>query len=193
MRSSTRGSRGDERFEVLNQVSVPAHTPEVAHYALTGTQALPSTMAGRAVRVARVLLRDPLLVVGVVIVAISLFLVVMGPWMAPYDPQLPTLDVSQAPPALSDIPSLVLQTLQGQLHHPVHWFGTDSTGTDVFSRVLVAPRVDVVVGLSATALSFLLGTLLGLFAGFFGTRSAESIIRVSDVFQSFPIFILAMI
>ena len=34
--------------------------------------------------------------------------------------------------------------------------------------------------------------LLGLFAGFFGTRSAESIIRVSDVFQSFPIFILAM-
>jgi peptide/nickel transport system permease protein len=51
----------------------------------------------------------------------------------------------------------------------------------------------VVVGLAATTLSFLFGTLLGLFAGFFGTRRAETIIRVSDVFQSFPIFILAMV
>jgi peptide/nickel transport system permease protein len=188
-----RGLHDEQRHELLNQVTVPAETPDLTEHALTGTQAVPSTVVGRAVVLARVLLRDPLLVVGVVIVAISLFLVVMGPWMAPYDPQLPTPDVSQAPPALSDVPSLILQALQGKLHHPVHWFGTDSTGLDVFSRVLVAPRVDVVVGLAATTLSFILGTLLGLFAGFFGTRSAESIIRVSDVFQSFPIFILAMI
>jgi peptide/nickel transport system permease protein len=45
----------------------------------------------------------------------------------------------------------------------------------------------------ATAISLALGTVLGLFAGFFQSRVAASIIRVSDVFQSFPIFILAMI
>jgi peptide/nickel transport system permease protein len=94
---------------------------------------------------------------------------------------------------LSSIPSLLVQTLQGKLSNPVHWFGTDTTGLDVFSRVLTAPRVDVVVGLAATTISFILGTLLGLVAGYFATRRAEAIIRVSDVFQSFPIFILAMI
>ncbi len=63
----------------------------------------------------------------------------------------------------------------------------------MFSRVISAPQVDVVIGLSATAISLALGTTLGLTAGFFQTRAAQSIIRVSDVFQSFPIFILAMI
>jgi peptide/nickel transport system permease protein len=119
--------------------------------------------------------------------------VVFGPAIAPYDPQLPTGDVSRPPPSLSSVPGLLVDTLQGSLRRPVHWFGTDATGLDVFSRVVSAPRVDVIVGLAATALSFALGTLLGLLAGFFRTRSAETIIRVSDVFQSFPIFILAMI
>jgi peptide/nickel transport system permease protein len=136
---------------------------------------------------------NPLLALGIAIVAISILLVVLGPVIAPYDPQLPTGDVSVPPPSLPSIPGLIAQTLGGSLHRPVHWFGTDSTGLDVFSRVVSAPRVDVIVGVAATALSFALGTLLGLLAGFFRARSAETIIRVSDVFQSFPIFILAMI
>jgi peptide/nickel transport system permease protein len=175
---------------MLNPVSVSPEDPERA---LTGTAAVPSSIGGRAARTVRALLRDPLLGIGLAIVAISLMLVIFGPVMAPYDPQTPTPDVSKAPPDLSSIPSLLVQTFQGKLSNPVHWFGTDTTGLDVFSRVLTAPRVDVVVGLAATTLSFILGTLLGLVAGYFATRRAEVIIRVSDVFQSFPIFILAMI
>jgi peptide/nickel transport system permease protein len=177
---------------MLNPVTAPEPSDEVGRSA-TGTQMVPASVAGRARRTARLLLRDPLLVVGLVIVAISLLLVVFGPLIAPYDPTSPTGDVSQAPPSLSSVPSLVADSLQGKLRHPVHWFGTDSIGLDVFSRVVAAPRVDLVVGLAATTLSFVLGTILGLFAGYFGTRRAESIIRISDVFQSFPIFILAMI
>lgn len=152
-----------------------------------------ASIGGRKRGATRVALRDPLLVVGLLIVAASVLLVIVGPLIAPYDPTTPTPDVSQAPPSLSALPSLILQSILGQVHPPVHWFGTDSTGLDVFSRVVGAPRVDVVVGVAATLLSFILGTLLGLFAGYFGTRSAETIIRISDVFQSFPIFILAMI
>ncbi len=178
---------------MINSVDVPPSSSDGTDLLTTGTAAATRTPAGTARRVAQSLRHDPLLVVGLVIVAISLLLVVFGPVLSPYDPESPTGDVSKAPPALSSIPSLIAQSFQGTLAHPVHWFGTDSTGLDVFSQVLNAPRVDVVVGLAATALSFALGTLLGLFAGYFGTRRAEAIIRVSDVFQSFPIFILAMI
>lgn len=144
-------------------------------------------------RVATFLRHNILFDIGLAIVAISLFLALFGPVIAPYDPALPTPEVSSPPPSLSSVPALVWETLLGQHPHPVHWFGTELTGLDIFSRVISAPRVDVVVGLTATAISFALGTLLGLLAGFFRTRSAETIIRVSDTFQSFPIFILAMI
>jgi hypothetical protein len=75
---------------VLNPVSVPPEDPERA---LTGTAGAPSSVAGRAARSVRALLRDPLLVVGLAIVATSLILIIVGPVMAPYDPLVPTPDV----------------------------------------------------------------------------------------------------
>ena len=158
-----------------------------------GKSRIPPAPVFSARRVARFLRQNLLFDLGLVIVGFSLFLAAFGPVIAPYDPDLPTPEVSAPPPSLASVPGLFLETLQGKHPHPVHWFGTELTGLDIFSRVLAAPRVDVVVGLSATAISFVLGTLLGLLAGFFRTRSAETIIRVSDTFQSFPIFILAMI
>jgi len=157
-----------------------------------GPSAAPPARVTRR-RVARFLRQNWLFDIGLVIVSISLVLAVFGPVIAPYDPQLPTPEVSAPPPSLASVPGLIVETVLGRREHPVHWFGTELTGLDIFSRVLVAPRVDVVVGVAATAISFVLGTLLGLLAGFFRTRSAETIIRVSDTFQSFPIFILAMI
>jgi peptide/nickel transport system permease protein len=157
-----------------------------------GPSAAPPARISRR-RIGLFLRQNALLDVGLAIVAISLFLAAFGPVIAPYDPQLPTPAVSAPPPSLASVPGLIVETVLGQRERPVHWFGTELTGLDIFSRVLAAPRVDVVVGLAATAISFVLGTLLGLLAGFFRTRSAETIIRISDTFQSFPIFILAMI
>jgi peptide/nickel transport system permease protein len=137
--------------------------------------------------------RSPMLIVGGVIVATALILAVIGPIIAPYDPVEPTPDVLVPPPALADIPSLILQTLNGSLEQPVHWFGTDQTGLDIFSRVIAAPQVDVLIGVAATALALVVGTSLGLMAGYFRGRSAGFIARASDVFQSIPIFVLAMI
>lgn len=137
--------------------------------------------------------RSPMLILGLTIVAVALILAVIGPSIAPYDPIEPTPDVLVPPPALTDIPSLIMQTLQGSLERPVHWFGTDQTGLDIFSRVIAAPQVDVLIGVSATALALILGTSLGLLAGYFRGRGAGFIARASDVFQSIPIFVLAMI
>jgi peptide/nickel transport system permease protein len=153
----------------------------------------PPTPYERARLAARVAGHQKLLTFGIAIVVVSCVLAVIGPAISPYNPVLPTGHPSVPPPSLFAVPGLMWQTITGQLAQPVFWFGTDSTGLDVFSRVISAPQVDVVIGLSATAISLALGTLLGLTAGFFQTRAAQSIIRVSDVFQSFPIFILAMI
>jgi len=115
-----------------------------------------------------------LLIVGLVIVAISLFLAVFGELIAPYNPRVPTGDIAQSPSAQ-------------------HWFGTDATGLDIFSRVIAAPRTDVTIALVAALFSLVLGTLIGLLVGFYRSWGSALIMRTSDVIQSFPVFILAMI
>ena len=75
----------------------------------------------------------------------------------------------------------------------VHWFGTDASGFDVFSRVISAPRVDLVIAVPANGLALLLGVPFGLLAGYFRNPATETLMRISDVVQSFPVSISAMI
>lgn len=138
--------------------------------------------------------RNRLFALGVVIVSLSFFLALFGPHITPYDPEKanPTR-ISIAPPTPGEVPGLLLATLRGELKKPVNWFGTDPAGLDVYSRVLAAPRTDVIIALTATLLSLTSGTLLGLLAGYYQNWITEVMMRVSDVIQSFPVFILAMI
>ncbi|SDN94563.1 peptide/nickel transport system permease protein [Paenibacillus sp. yr247] len=73
-----------------------------------------------------------------------------------------------------------------------HIMGTDQFGRDMFSRVLYGARVSIWVGISSVALSAVVGTLLGLVAGFFGKRIDTIIMRVMDVFFAFPEILLAL-
>jgi len=130
---------------------------------------------------------------GIVIMCSSLGLAVFGPVIAPYDPQIPVSAAAEPPPRLRDLAPLILKSLQGRLANPVHWFGTDDSGLDIFSRVIAAPRVDVLIALAATGLSLGAGTLLGLIAGYYSNWMTEALTRASDVIQSFPLFILAMV
>lgn len=117
---------------------------------------------------------DPLLVVGLVIVFVAIFLAIFGESIAPYDPQTPVGPPGSPPSA-------------------THWFGTDVAGLDVFSRVISAPRTDVTLAVTAAIASAVLGTLIGLLAGFYRGPLSALIMRVSDVLQAFPVFILAMV
>lgn len=117
---------------------------------------------------------DGLLLTGVVIVSIALFLAAFGESIAPYDPRIPVGPPSSPPSG-------------------AHWFGTDTAGLDVFSRVISAPRIDVTLAVSAALLSGIFGTFIGLMAGFYRGPLSALIMRISDVLQAFPVFILAMV
>lgn len=136
---------------------------------------------------------DWLFWVGVGIVATVTFLAAFGPVIAPYDPTLSTGRIAVPPPPLGQWPGLIVQNLSGQLDQPPHWFGTDASGFDLFSRVISAPRVDLTIALAANGLSLLVGVFLGLIAGYYRNVLTEGMMRVSDVLQSFPVFISAMI
>ena len=136
---------------------------------------------------------DLLFGLGAVIVALSVLLMVIGPWITPFDSGRPGDEILQPPPDLVAVPGLLWQVITGVPHEPVHWMGTDSAGLDIFSRVLAAPRADVAIAVGANLVSLVLGSLLGLFAGTARPWIAALVLRLSDLVQAFPVFITGMI
>jgi peptide/nickel transport system permease protein len=106
----------------------------------------------------------------VVLVVVALF----APWLVPFDPLASKSEAALQPP------------------NSTHWFGTDSLGRDIFSRVMVATRLDLGIAFSAVFISFVIGMPLGLAAGFFGGWWDRIISRVADTIMAFPLFVLAM-
>ncbi len=111
--------------------------------------------------------------------AFGLFLVfvlfaIFGDAIAPYDPLASNSALALQPPS------------------PAHWFGTDQLGRDVLSRVIVATRLDLGIAVMAVALSFLVGSILGTCAGYFGGWVDRIISRCIDTLMAFPLFVLAM-
>lgn len=155
-------------------MTIPQAEPISDDNAAGGRGSLPLEVTAFQPTTGRRWYRDPLLMTGVIIVGISLFLAAFGESIAPYDPQVPV-----GPPSVP--PSSEF------------WFGTDSSGLDVFSRTISAPRTDVTLAVTAAVLSAVLGTAIGLIAGFYRGPLSGLIMRVSDVLQAFPVFILAMV
>lgn len=73
-----------------------------------------------------------------------------------------------------------------------HWFGTDTNGMDIWARVFHAARVDLGIALAAVALAIVVGSAIGMVFGYVGGATDEIGMRVLDIFQSFPVFILAV-
>src|SRR4030088_2934225 len=73
-----------------------------------------------------------------------------------------------------------------------HLFGTDLVGRDIFSRVVVATRLDFVIAITSVVLVFIMGGFAGIAAGYFGGWTDRIIGRVSDTIMAFPLFVLAM-
>lgn len=101
-------------------------------------------------------------------------LALLGPAIAPHDPLASNAGAALSPPG------------------PGHWFGTDSLGRDILSRVIVATRLDLLIAFSAVLSSFAIGGLLGACAGYFGGWFDRIVMRLCDMVMSFPLFVLAM-
>jgi peptide/nickel transport system permease protein len=73
-----------------------------------------------------------------------------------------------------------------------HLFGTDQLGRDIFSRVIVATRLDMFIAIVSVALVFAMGGIAGIAAGFYGGWVDQVVGRVADTIMAFPLFVLAM-
>lgn len=114
------------------------------------------------------------LVAGLIIVGVMLLLAILAPVLTPYDP--------------------IAQDLQNTLQPPsgAHWLGTDKLGRDVLTRLLYGARVDLRIGFLAVLIPFVVGSILGAIAGYFGGWVDNVIMRVVDVFYAFPLYILVI-
>src|SRR3954452_21002925 len=113
---------------------------------------------------------------GVAAAGVLLFVLVaiFGPWLVPYDPVVSNVSEALQPPSAA------------------HLAGTDQLGRDVFSRLVVAARLDLAIAVSAVGISFVIGAVVCSFCGYAGGRLDRSVGRFVDVMMAFPLFVLAM-
>src|SRR5204862_4166143 len=105
---------------------------------------------------------------------VIVFAALFGPYIVPHDPLASDTAAALKPPSSA------------------HWFGTDQLGRDIFSRVIVATRLDTFIAVASVALVFLLGGLAGIAAGYFGGWTDRIVGRIADTIMAFPLFVLAM-
>lgn len=135
---------------------------------------LPAPRSSALSHVLYVLRENPVTAASFGMFAFFVLSAVIGPYVVPYDP-------------LATNSSIVLQA--PSFAHP---FGTDNLGRDVFSRVIVATRLDLIISVLAVALSFVIGSVLGAIAGYRGGWIDTVLNRLLDTIMAFPLFVLAM-
>ncbi len=90
--------------------------------------------------------------------------------------------------------SLALSRSPDRLQGPsaAHWFGTDNLGRDVFARIVHGARISLTLGIATTALSLIIGGLIGAVAGYFGGFIDNVIMRIADMFMAIPAILLTL-
>lgn len=119
--------------------------------------------------------RQPVAMAAGVFVLLLIVVAVLAPWIAPFDAEN-YFDYDR----LTEGPSIM------------HWFGVDSLGRDIFSRVLVGTRLSLISGFFSVAIGAAIGTVLGLMAGYYEGWWDRIIMRISDVLFAFPGILLAI-
>jgi peptide/nickel transport system permease protein len=122
----------------------------------------------------RRLLRRKSAVLGLVIIVLLVLMALAAPMIAPYDPTQQSWTLIRKPPSLE------------------HWFGTDESGRDLFSRVIVGARASLLAGVVSVSISLSLGVPVGLLAGYGGKWVDALISRITDAMLAIPFLILAI-
>ncbi|MFI7443233.1 ABC transporter permease [Nonomuraea indica] len=118
--------------------------------------------------------RDRPAVLGAALLAVIVLAAVLAPWLAPYPADEPDPVNALLPPSAA------------------HWFGTDSAGRDVLTRVLYGGRTSLVIAVAVLGVAATVGVLLGVVAGYAGGWVRDVIMRVTDVFLAFPALLLSL-
>ncbi|MFI8909761.1 ABC transporter permease [Streptomyces albidoflavus] len=136
--------------------------------------------AGPRSVVLRALLRNKLAVLALAVLALLLLAALFAPLIAPYDPNAQDLLIRLRPPAWQDGGTRA------------HLLGTDQLGRDMLSRVIHGARVSLLVGAGAALLAGVIGTAVGLAAGYLGGWTDRTLMRLADVQLAFPSLLLAL-
>ncbi|NNG05379.1 MAG: ABC transporter permease [Inquilinus sp.] len=120
------------------------------------------------------LIRNPLAMVGLVIVLLLLAAAALAPWLTEYSPYA--------------------QDLRGRLQPPdaAHWMGTDELGRDILSRVLHGAQLTLYIVALVAVIAAPVGLLIGTVAGYLGGWVDAALMRLTDIFLAFPRLILAL-
>jgi peptide/nickel transport system permease protein len=124
---------------------------------------------------ARQFVKNKLAIGGGVVIALFVFAAIFGPYLAPYDFLDQEIGNALQPPSAE------------------HWFGTDELGRDIFSRLLHGARTAALLGFLSTGVGLLIGIAVGTTAGFVGGRIDQFLMWFSDLVQSIPGLLLAML
>jgi peptide/nickel transport system permease protein len=113
--------------------------------------------------------------IGLVVFLIVIVAAILAPWLAPFDPNDQNILEKLRPPSLE------------------HWLGTDSFGRDTLSRLLYGARISLIIGIVSTFAAMLIGTVIGMLAGWHGGRIDTVTMQAMDVLLAFPSLILGLI
>ncbi|MEJ5249552.1 MAG: ABC transporter permease [Caldilinea sp.] len=140
-----------------------------------------SPVSGRSAHLLRLLRRDRLALLGLVILVGFVLIAIFAPLLAPHDPLAQNLRVSKLPPAWQE---------GGSWEHPL---GTDRLGRDLLSRILYGARVSLLVGFFGATLACLLGLAVGVLAGYLGGWVDALISGLVNLLLSIPYLVLVIV
>jgi len=123
----------------------------------------------------RKLLKNKLAIAGIGVFAIILLASVLAPLLTKYDPLQVNMSAVLQPPSRE------------------HILGTDKIGRDIFARLLYGGRISILVGLGSALGAASIGVLLGAYAGYKGGKIDKIILRISEIFMSFPQIVLVLL
>ena len=121
------------------------------------------------------LMRNPLTVAAIILLALLVFACCIGAAISPYGPNDQNLELRATAPSMS------------------HWLGTDPLGRDLATRILHGGRISMLVGILATAVASVIGVAYGLIAGLASKRTDAAMMRLVDVLYAFPFITFVII
>lgn len=126
------------------------------------------------------LVRRPLALFGLVVILVVVIAAISAPWLAPYDPYEQFFDGL---------------TLEGAPLPPdaKFWFGTDLVGRDLFSRLIYGAQTSLIIGIVANGIAVIIGSVVGICAGYFRGPVESVLMRFTDLMMAFPALLLAIV
>ncbi|CDN49700.1 ABC-type dipeptide/oligopeptide/nickel transport system, permease component (plasmid) [Neorhizobium galegae bv. orientalis str. HAMBI 540] len=151
-----------------------AQSLDMQDVAMNGTRSNPNSAFRRLLAVIRELLGNPSSGFGLVVITILVLTAIVAPLIAPYDPNVIDLGNTLKPPSAE------------------HWFGTDELGRDIMSRIIYGTRISLTIITIVSVIVGPIGLLVGTTAGYFGGWYDTIMMRITDIFLSFPSLILSL-